>query len=244
MSDSAKNPVPLKALPPIVSRAEWQKKHEELMEKEKALTHSSDAIAAARRRQPMILITKPYVFTGEKGEVGLLDLFEGRRQLIVYHHMLKPADESPCSGCCMFTDMIGHLSHLNARDTTLVLVARAPINEIVPFKKRMGLDIPWYSTADDFNDDLLGNEDHGLTIFLQDSGKVYHTYTSTGRGIEILGSVWTFLDLTPLGRQEIWEDSPPGWPQTQPYEWWKLHDEYETTSNSNCCSAKNKLDSN
>ena len=237
MSNPVKNLAPLKALPPIVSRADWLKNHEALLVKEKAHTDASDALAAERRRQPMVLVTKDYVFTGENGDVGLLELFEGRRQLIVYHHMLKPADDSPCSGCSMFTDMIGHLAHLNARDTTFVLVARAPINEIIPFKKRMGWDIPWYSTADRFNADVMGEEnDHGISIFLQDSGKVYHTYFSTGRGIEHLGSVWTLLDLTPLGRQEKWEDSPAGWPQTEPYEWWRLHDEYETQNNSSCCS--------
>ena len=115
MSNSLKNPAPLKTLPSVISQAEWQKKHEELLVKEKAHTHASDALAAERRRQPMVAVTKKYAFKGENGEVGLLELFEGRRQLIVYHHMLKPADNSPCPGCCMFTDMVGHLAHLNAR---------------------------------------------------------------------------------------------------------------------------------
>ncbi len=239
MSNSVKNPAPLKALPPIVSHAEWQKHHEELLVKEKAHTRASDALAAERRRQPMVAVTKKYNFAGENGDLGLLDLFEGRRQLIVYHHMLTPGDESPCPGCCMFTDMVGNLAHLNARDTTFVLVARAPIDEITPFKKRMGWDIPWYSTSDSFNPDFLNTESHGLNIFLQDSGNIYHTYFNTGRGVEHLGSVWTFLDLTPLGRQENWEDSPAGWPQTEPYQWWKLHDQYETSiakkDDSGCC---------
>ena len=239
MSNSTKNPAPLKSLPPIVSEDEWRKKHEELLAKEKAHTHASDALAAERRRQPMVAVTKKYKFTGDTGEAELLELFAGRRQLIVYHHMLTPADESPCPGCCMFTDMVGHLAHLNERDTTFVLVARAPIEEIISFKKRMGWDIPWYSTTDSFNPDFLINESHGVNIFLQDSGNIYHTYFSTGRGVEHLGSVWTFLDLTPLGRQENWEDSPAGWPQTEPYQWWKLHDEYEKKlekkEDSNCC---------
>lgn len=235
MANSPQNPAPLTVLPPIVSQAEWQKAHEELLAKEKAHTHASDALAAGRRRQPMVLVTKQYVFTGADREAGLPELFEGRRQLIVYHHMLKPADESPCPGCCLFTDMIGHLAHLHARDTTLALVASAPIDEITSLKKRMGWDIPWYSTSDSFNPDFLLNESHGLSIFLHDSGNIYRTYFSTGRGLESLGSVWTFLDLTPLGRQEKWEDSPPGWPQTEPYEWWRLHDQYEQKAGSNCC---------
>lgn len=235
MSTSTKKMAPLKALPPIVSQAAWVKSHHDLVAKEKAHTRASDALAAERRRQPMVLVTKEYTFTGENGDVGLLALFEGRRQLMVYHHMLKPADDSPCSGCCMFTDMVGHLAHLNARDTTFVLVSRAPINEIIPFKKRMGWDIPWYSTADSFNPDFMVEEGHGLNIFLQDSGKIYHTYFTTGRGVEHLGSVWTLLDLTPLGRQETWEDSPTDWPQTEPYEWWRLHDEYDNNKSGNCC---------
>ena len=235
MSNISKTPAPLKALPPVVSQADWLKAHEELLAKEKAHTHASDALAAERRRQPIVAITKEYVFTGEKGEASLLDLFEGRRQLIVYHHMLTPADESPCPGCCLFTDMIGQLAHLNARDTTLVLTAKAPINEIIPFKKRMGWDIPWYSTTDNFSNDFIINDIHGLSIFLQDSGNIYRTYFSTGRGVEQLGCVWSFLDLTPLGRQETWEDSPADWPQTEPYKWWKLHDEYPQTKQVHCC---------
>jgi predicted dithiol-disulfide oxidoreductase (DUF899 family) len=235
MSNSLKTPTPLNALPPVVSQAEWQKAHEQLLAKEKALTHASDALAAERRRQSMVAVTKNYVFAGEKGEVDLLELFDGRRQLIVYHHMLKPADESPCPGCCMFTDMVGHLAHLNARDTTFVMVARAPIDEIVQLKKRMGWDLPWYSTVDSFNPDFLGEQSHGITVFLQDSGDIYHTYLGVDRGIEHLGSVWSFLDLTPLGRQENWEDSPAGWPQTEPYQWWKLHDEYGAKKGPGCC---------
>jgi predicted dithiol-disulfide oxidoreductase (DUF899 family) len=235
MQNSPKIPAQLKTLPPVVSQEQWLKAHEELVAKEKAHTRASDALAAQRRRQPMVLVTQKYTFTGEEGEVGLLELFAGRRQLIVYHHMLKPADEAPCPGCCMFTDMVGHLAHLNARDTTFVLVSRAPIDEITPFKKRMGWDIPWYSTADSFNADFMVTDGHGLNIFLQDGGNIYHSYFTTGRGVEHLGSVWTFLDLTPLGRQELWEDSPAGWPQTAPYQWWKLHDEYEKKTLSNCC---------
>lgn len=236
MSNFPKTPAPLITLPPIVSHGEWQKSHEQLMAKEKAHTRASDELAAERRRQPMVQVMKNYLFTSEKGEAGLRDLFEGRRQLIVYHHMLRPADESPCSGCCMFTDMIGHLAHLNARDTTFALVSTAPIGEIIPFKERMGWGIPWYSTADSFNPDFFIHGNHGLNIFLQDSGNVYHSYYTGGRGVEHLGSVWTLLDLTPLGRQEKWEESPAGWPQTEPYDWWKLHDEYNKKSGAGCCS--------
>ncbi|GGY75103.1 hypothetical protein GCM10011613_20750 [Cellvibrio zantedeschiae] len=237
MSNIPKNPTPLNALPPIVTQAKWLKSHEALLAKEKAHTRAGDALAAERRRQPMVQVTKKYKFNNEDSELGLLDLFEGRRQLIVYHHMLKPADKSPCPGCCMFTDMVSHLAHLNARDTTFALVSRAPIDEIVPFKKRMGWDIPWHSNSDDFNADFMVTDGFGLNIFLQDSENIYHTYFTTGRGVEHLGNVWTFLDLTPLGRQEKWEVSPSGWPQTAPYQWWKLHDDYENKMQTNCCDS-------
>jgi predicted dithiol-disulfide oxidoreductase (DUF899 family) len=169
----------------LSARLSGKKKHEELLAKEKAHTRASDALAAERRRQPMAAVTKKYAFTGEKGEVGLAELFEGRHQLIVYHHMLKPADDSPCPGCCLFTDMVCDLTHLHARDTTFAIVARAPINEITALKKRMGWDIPWYSTTDSFNPDFLNNHSHGLNIFLQDAGNIYHTYFNADSNVRV-----------------------------------------------------------
>ncbi|WP_274426519.1 DUF899 domain-containing protein [Chelativorans sp. YIM 93263] len=213
-------------LPKVVSQEEWADARDAILEKEKAMTRALDALAAERRKLPMVKIEKDYAFNGPAGEATLLGLFEGRRQLIVYHHMLKPNDESPCSGCSMFTDNIGHLAHLNARDTTLALVSRAPLAEIEAFKKRMGWTLPWYETKDDFNPDFGVTGGFGLNVFLRDGQDIYRTYFTTGRGVEALGSTWTFLDLTPLGRQESWEDSPPGWPQSAPYQWWRLHDEY------------------
>ncbi|MEX0719107.1 MAG: DUF899 domain-containing protein [Balneolaceae bacterium] len=215
------------SLPGIVTQEEWQAARMELLAKEKKVTRELDALAAERRRLPMVEVEKEYEFEGTDGKVSLPDLFGGRRQLIVYHHMLKPADKNPCSGCSMVVDNIGNLSHLHARDTSLVLVSRAPINEIDAFKKRMDWTIPWFSVADsDFNPDFGVTTGFGLNVFLHDQKKIFHTYFTTGRGVEHLGSNWTFLDLTPFGRQEYWEDSPEGWPQTKPYEWWRLHDEY------------------
>ncbi len=128
----------------------------------------------------------------------------------------------------MFVDTIGHLAHLHARDTSLVLVSRAPQAEIAPVRERMGWTVPWLSSSgSDFNDDLGVSTGFGLSVLLRDGGDVFRTYYTDGRGVEALGSRWTFLDLTPLGRQEEWEDSPDGWPQSPPYEWWRLHDEYE-----------------
>ena len=212
--------------PEIVSRAEWTRAHAALLLMEKAATRARDALAAERRRLPMVEVDKAYRFDGPDGDASLLDLFDGRRQLIVYHHMLRPGDDAPCAGCCMFTDNIGHLAHLHARDTTLALVSSAPQDEIAAFKRRMGWSIPWFTTRDDFNSDFGVTDGFGLNVFLRDGGSVYHSYFTTGRGVEALGSNWSFLDLTPLGRQESWEDSPDGWPQGEPYAWWRLHDEY------------------
>src|SRR6185295_12115622 len=223
------------ALPPIVSPAEWEKAHKKLLAKEKAATRKRDALAAERRRGPMVAIEKEYVFEGPKGEASLADLFEGRRQLILYHFMFSPdVDGWPaagCPGCSMVVDQIGHLAHFHARDTSFVLVSRAPLKNLRRYQKRMGWTIPWVSSAaSDFNDDFgrttPQGETFGLSIFLRDGDKIYRTYFTEGRGVEALGSVWSFLDLTPLGRQEEWEDSPKGWPQTPPYEWWRRHDEY------------------
>jgi predicted dithiol-disulfide oxidoreductase (DUF899 family) len=223
-------------LPPVVSEAEWRRAHGALLAKEKAATLARDALAAERRRQPMVLIDKTYVFESTKGKVSLVDLFEGRRQLIVYHFMFGPGahgwPSAGCPGCSMFVDQIGHLAHLRARDVSFALISIASLAKIETYRKRMGWDVPWASSAaSDFNRDFGMTTDegekHGLSVFLRDDGdRVYRTYFTTERGVEALGSVWTFLDLTPFGRQEAWEDSPEGWPQTPPYVWWRRHDEY------------------
>jgi predicted dithiol-disulfide oxidoreductase (DUF899 family) len=227
------------SLPHVVSKAEWQAAHEQLLAKEKEATRARDALAAERRRQPMVRIEKDYVLEGPSGEATLLDLFEGRRQLLLYHFMFAPGvdgwPEAGCSGCSMFVDQIGHLAHIHARDTSFALVSRAPLESIEAYRGRMGWDLPWYSSAgSDFNDDFgvstPQGETFGLSVFLRDGDDVFHSYFTAGRGVEALGSVWTFLDLTPLGRQEDWEDSPPGRPQGPRYEWWRRHDEYENGS--------------
>jgi len=223
------------SLPPIVSPAEWQAAHDALLAKEKAATRARDALAAERRRQPMVSIAKSYVFDGPNGKAGLIDLFEGRRQLILYHFMFGPGahgwPDAGCPGCSMVVDQIGELAHLHARDTSFALVSIAPLPKIEAYRKRMGWTIPWVSSAaSDFNKDFgvttAKGETFGLSVFLRDGDAVYRTYFTAGRGVEALGSVWTFLDLTPLGRQEEWEDSPAGRPQTPPYAWWRRHDEY------------------
>jgi predicted dithiol-disulfide oxidoreductase (DUF899 family) len=222
-------------LPPIVSASEWQVAHENLLAREKQATRERDALAAKRRRQPMVKVNKDYTFEGPDGKASLVDLFEGRRQLIIYHFMLAPGvhgwPDAGCPGCSWVVDSFGHPAHLNARGTTLALVSLAPLTRIDAYRKRMGWTVPWYSSADnDFNSDFglttAQGETFGLSVFLRDGSHVYRSYFTSGRGVEALGSHWTLLDLTPLGRQESWEDSPKGWPQSEPYTWWRRHDEY------------------
>jgi predicted dithiol-disulfide oxidoreductase (DUF899 family) len=223
-------------LPQVASKAEWQAASEKLLAREKEATQARDALAAERRRLPMVRIEKDYVFEGSDGKASLLDLFDGRRQLILYHFMFAPGVDgwpsAGCPGCSMFVDQISNLDHLHARDTSFVLVSRAPLVQIEPYRQRMDWTVPWYSSSgSDFNVDFDVTRDDGetfgLSVFLRDGESVFRTYFTTGRGVEALGSVWTFLDLTPLGRREDWEDSPDGWPQTPPYQWWRRHDEYD-----------------
>jgi predicted dithiol-disulfide oxidoreductase (DUF899 family) len=212
----------------IVSEQEWQSALDTFRIKEKEHTRIRDALNAERRRLPMTEISKKYSFTGPGNKVSLLDLFEGRKQLILYHFMFA---ESPCTGCSMMVDNMGHLAHIHARDTSLVLVSLAPYAKLAAFKERMGWDIPWYSSeGSDFNKDFGATRENGemfgLSIFIRDNDTIYRSYHTTLRGAEYLGSNFSYLDLTPMGRQELWEDSPEGVPQTPPYQWWRKHDEY------------------
>ncbi len=223
----------------VVSEREWAQALEEIRAEEKQATRAGDALAAKRRRLPAVAFEKPYRFQGPDGEVGLRDMFEGRRQLILYHFMFAPGvhgwPEAGCDGCSMFVDQIGHQAHLHARDTSLALVSLAPIAQIEAYRRRMGWTIPWYSSAgSDFNRDLGlsrdDREDFGLSVFIAEGDRVLRTYFTNARGVEALGSVWSFLDRTPLGRQEHWEDSPADRSQGDPYMWWRRHDEYEELS--------------
>ena len=226
-------------LPPIVSQQEWEAALQKIRAKEKAATRARDALAAERRRLPRVRLEKDWVFDGWDGKPRLADLFDGRRQLIVYHFMFGPNQDVGCDGCSMVLDQICHLAHLHARDTSFVAVSRAPIAKIEAFRRRMGWTVPWLSSfGNDFNhtfgvgpaeperDKYQDGESFGLSVLLRDGNDVYRTYFTSGRGVETLGPVWTLLDLTPFGRQEAWEDSPEGYPQTPPYAWWRRHDEY------------------
>jgi predicted dithiol-disulfide oxidoreductase (DUF899 family) len=216
--------------PPIVSLQEWEDAHRQLLVKEKELTRARDALAAQRRRMPWLAIEKNYVFDGPQGKVSLLDLFEGRRQLIVYRAFFEPGvfgwPEHACRGCSFGADQVAHLAHLNARDTTLAYASRAPQTEIEGLKARMDWEMPWYTITDSFDIDFGVHEWHGHNVFFHDGESIFRTYFVNSRGDEAMGSTWNYLDLTPLGRQEEWEDSPQGYPQTPPYKWWNWHDNY------------------
>jgi predicted dithiol-disulfide oxidoreductase (DUF899 family) len=219
-------------MPPIVSPQEWEAALQAMLAKEKELTRARDALAAARRRMPRTEVTKAYVFDGPNGKVGLADLFEGRRQLVIYRYFFEPGvwgwPESGCRGCSMIADQIGNLAHVHARDTTFAFVSRAPQADIERWRSRMGWDVPWYTLTDDWDVDFGVDEWHGTNAFYRDDdGRVFRTYFINRRGDEALSTHWSILDLTALGRQEDWEDSPAGYPQTPPYAWWNLHDEYE-----------------
>ena len=203
-------------LPPIVTPQEWDAARQELLVKEKELTRDRDALAAQRRRMPRVAVQKDYLFDGPGGPASLLELFDRRRQLIV----------ASSSSRSMLADQVGHLAHLNARDTTLVFVSRAPQDAIAQLKKRMGWDVPWYTITDSFDADFGVDEWHGTNAFLRDGQSIFRTYFIDNRGDEAMGSTWAYLDITALGRQEEWEDSPDGYPQTPPYVWWHRHDEY------------------
>jgi predicted dithiol-disulfide oxidoreductase (DUF899 family) len=224
--------------PSIVSSQEWEAARQELLVEEKELTRARDAMAAKRRRMPWLAVEKDYRFEGPVGSASLADLFEGRRQLIVYRAFYAPDvttypagggayPERACVGCSLVADQVAHPAHLNARDTMLVFVSRAPQAEIRGLQERMGWEmIPWYTLTDDFDADFGVDQWHGTNAFIREGDRIFRTYFVQDRGDEQLGSTWSYLDITALGRQEAWEDSPVGYPQTPPYQWWNYHDAY------------------
>jgi predicted dithiol-disulfide oxidoreductase (DUF899 family) len=218
----------------IVSQDEWLAAREKLLVREKQVTHERDALAAERRRMPWLAVEKKYEFDGPNGTVSLLDLFEGRQQLIVYRAFFEPGvfgwPERACRGCSLGADQVSHLAHLNARNTTLAYVSRAPQQDIQSLKERMGWKMPWYSLTDSFDADFGVDQWHGHNVFFRDGERIFRTYYINNRGDEAMGSVWSYLDITPLGRQETWEDSPEGYPQTPPYRWWNWHDRYDASA--------------
>jgi predicted dithiol-disulfide oxidoreductase (DUF899 family) len=215
-------------MPPVVSRPEWEAAREELLVEEKRLTRARDALAAKRRRMPRLAVEKEYRFEGPNGPASLHDVFAGRHQLIVYRFFYEPGvhgwPEAGCPGCSQIADQIAHPAHLNARDTTLALVSRAPQADIERWRERMGWwkEIPWYTLTDDFDKDFGVDEWHGTNAFYRDDdGRIFRTYLISNRGDEAMGTTWSYLDITALGRQETWEDSPAGWPQEKAGSWWR-----------------------
>jgi len=236
--------------PPIVSPQEWITAREQLLVKEKEHTRARDALAAERRRMPWMAVERDYRFEGPNGPVSLAHLFEGRRQLIVYRFFYAPDvttvapgsayPERACVGCSFLADQVAHPAHLNARDTTLAFVSRAPQAEIQSLKEGMGWEIiPWYTLTDDFDADFGVDEWHGTNAFIRDGDRIFRTYFVDSRGDEAMGSTWSYLDITALGRQEEWEDSPEGYPQTPPYQWWNYHDAYGGFPHVRAASADN-----
>ncbi|NDV85931.1 DUF899 domain-containing protein [Aurantimonas aggregata] len=221
---------PVMHTPPFVSPQEWEAARERLLVKEKAHTRAGDALAAERRRMPWTEVEKTYCFDGPQGAMSLADLFEGRRQLIVYRAFFEPGvlgwPDNACRGCSLVADQVAHLAHLNARDTTLAYVSRAPQADIARLKAQKGWAMPWYTLTDSFDADFGVDLWHGHNVFIRVGARIFRTYFINVRGDEALGTTWQFLDATPLGRQETWEDSPEGYPQTPPYKWWNWHDLY------------------
>jgi predicted dithiol-disulfide oxidoreductase (DUF899 family) len=206
------------ALPEVVTREQWLAARNELLQQEKALTRERDALSAQRRQLPMVEVPGDYRLRGPRGTVGLLDLFEGRRQLVVRHFMFDPTWDAGCSGCTAGADEIsdGLLEHLAARDTTLAHVSRAPLEKIERYKWQRAWSFPWYSSyGSDFNRDFGATvdapdgglaEEPGVSCFLRDGDRVFHTYSTFARGAEWTGGSYAWLDLTALGRQEAWEE--------------------------------------
>jgi predicted dithiol-disulfide oxidoreductase (DUF899 family) len=227
--------------PKIASKEEWLIARKELLADEKTLTQQRDRINAKRRRLPMVRIEKDYVFEGSHGKVRLLDLFEDRRQLIIYHFMFDPAWDKGCSGCTGFVSALGDLTLLQERDTTLALISRAPFEKLDRYKAEQGWSLPWFSSwGSDFNYDFhvtldesvtpvqynfqnaensaqMKGESHGLSVFFRLDRELFHTYSTYARGVESLTNSYSLLDVTPYGRQEDFEDSPPGYPQKPTY---------------------------
>jgi predicted dithiol-disulfide oxidoreductase (DUF899 family) len=195
----------------VVSPDEWQDAHKKHLEREKAVTHALADLAAARRELPMVRVNDPasFKFGSTTGELTLLDLFSSRKQLILYHFMLGADDKEGCVGCSFFADHIPDLAHLENQDTSFACVALSPVEKIEGFKKRMGWKFPFYSSQETFKSKdrkavtwLPGNGYFGISVFLREGDEVFHTYSTTSRGVEIFLVTYHLLDMTPLGRQE------------------------------------------
>jgi predicted dithiol-disulfide oxidoreductase (DUF899 family) len=212
--------------PKIVDRSIFQAELDALRVREKAHMREGDAIAAARRRLPMVAVDGATPLIGERGAVTLLDVFEGRRLLIAYYfmwHAGHPAAEQ-CEGCSLYTSQVRELSFLHSRDVTYATFCQGPYEESARYRDFMGWEMPWYSAPRDSLNTLLVGRRVGMmhiVCYLRQGSNIFETYWTTRRGVEVMGNSYPLLDLTVYGRQEAWEDSPAGWPQqpkgTHPY---------------------------
>lgn len=214
MTESIRNPVP-----DVVDRETWQTQINALRAREKAHTREGDVLAAARRRLPVVEVDATTTLTGPDGKVTLLDTFEGRSQLIAYFHMWftgQPAAEQ-CEGCTLFNGQVRELSYLHSRDITYATFCQGPYDESVRYRDFMGWDVPWYSVAESADTLMAGRGPILLACYLRDGDRVFETYFTENRGVEVMDYSYALMDLTVFGRQEGWEDSPSGWPQ--PWRW-------------------------
>ncbi|WP_114561077.1 DUF899 domain-containing protein [Desertihabitans aurantiacus] len=210
------------ALPPMVEEEQWREQLAELRRREKAATRELDAIAAQRRRLPMVRMPE-YTLVGAEGPVRLVDVFAGRSQLITYHHMWSPGAEWQCGGCTGFTSQYTRLDFLDTYDARFVVVTQGEIGEALAYREKVGNRMEWYSTAgSSFGADVDAPPGGGfaVNVFLRDGDTVYRTWHTNGRGTEQLSHTFPLIDLLPWGRQEPWQDSPEGWPRNETYEGW------------------------
>jgi predicted dithiol-disulfide oxidoreductase (DUF899 family) len=206
---------PTAALPAVVDRATWQAERDALLVREKVHTREGDAITAARRRLPMVEVDPTLTLIGPHGPVTLLEVFEGRRQLIAYFHMWhagQPA-AAQCEGCTFYNGQVRKLSYLHSRDVTYATFCQGPYDESVRYRDFMGWDVPWYSAQASAAALLAGRSSFMLVCYLRHADRVFETYWTSGRGVEVMAPSYGLLDMTIYGRQETWEDSPAGWPQ-------------------------------
>ena len=204
-------------MPAVVDRETWQKHLDKLLVREKALTREGDAIAAARRRLPMVEVDATTTVVGRDGPVSLRDVFDGRRQLVVYYHMWHEGQPAPgqCEGCSFFNGHVHELSYLHSRDVTYAAFCEGPYEESARYHDFMGWEMPWYSAKDSQEVLIAGRGGFGLICcYLRDGDRVFETYWTTGRAAERMSNTYAMLDMTVYGRQEKWEDSPAGWPQS------------------------------
>jgi predicted dithiol-disulfide oxidoreductase (DUF899 family) len=222
--------------PPIVSPEAWEAARRQMLVKEKAFTRSRDALAAERRRMPWMAVEKAYQFEGPRGSLACSiysrAAVSDRLSRLLRARGVRLA-RARLPRLFLGADQVAHLAHLNARDTTLAYASRAPQKDIERLTARMGWKMPWYTITDSFDTDFGVNEWHGHNAFIRNGDQVFRTYFINERGDEAMGTTWSYLDITALGRQETWEDSPVGYPQTPPYKWWNWHDNYDAETSPN-----------